>query len=177
MKRFLLAAVNVLSTTACLAPLTPDTRRPDVYLFGDSNARYAQPLAQPMWTARGLDVSFNAVAGYELDDWYSEMGEVPAGAPVVVALGSNDLLEGDTAGDVARAAELLGDRCVVWVLPNPVTFDRLGLSVEAGVFTAEVTASATHVVVWSTTDLQPDQIHYTSYKRYAETLTDAMGAC
>lgn len=157
---------------AVLAPCTATPQAPDVVTFGDSNV--AMVAAQ-------LDGTVRAHYGYELDDWFTEMARVPAGSTVVVALGSNDVLEGDTAGDVAEAARLLAGSCVVWVTPAQSSFDALGepWSSSARALIAEI-GGQPHVVVWDTVLFQPgDPVHLTAsgYRAYGPVLRSARELC
>lgn len=171
MTRLLLAVVPAL---AALAPCTAAPQPPDVVTFGDSNVAMV---------AGQLDGTVHARPGYELDDWFAEMARVPAGSTVVVALGSNDVLEVDTAGDVAEAARLLLRRCVVWVTPAQASFDALGepWSSSARGLIAEIAAQG-HVVVWDpdVSLLQPaDPVHLTAagYAAYGPVLASAAKEC
>lgn len=164
MIRLLAALAAVLGT--CTPP------PPEPITFGDSNV--AMVAAQ-------LDGTVHATPGYELDDWFTEMARVPAGSTVVVALGSNDVLEGDTAGDVAHAAALLADSCVVWVTPAQSSFDALGepYASSARGLIAEIRGQP-HVVEWDTSDYQPaDPVHLTAdgYRAYGPVLRGAAKEC
>jgi len=140
--------------------------------FGDSNMAMV---------ASHLDGTVHATPGYSLDDWATEMADVPDGATVVVALGSNDVLKGDTDGDVAEVARLLAGHCVVWVTPAQSSFDAMGepYSSSARGLIAELAAQE-HVVVWDTALYQPaDPPHLTGagYDVYARVLAAAPEEC
>jgi hypothetical protein len=162
-----LAAVPSLAG-ACQAQAAP----PAVVWFGDSNVAMV---------AGKLDGTVHATPGYSLDDWFAEMATVPPGAVIVVALGSNDVLEGDVDGDVVEAARLLSRRCVVWVTPAQSSFDALGepYASSARGLIAELGQQA-HVVVWDTALFQPaDPVHLTEdgYEAYTSVLASAPEAC
>jgi hypothetical protein len=174
--RIVVLALAVLVVAGCepVAPTTAQAGPPSVVYFGDSNVAMV---------AGQLTGTVHATAGYSLDDWFADMATVPAGSVVVVALGSNDVLEDDVAGDVAEAARLLERRCVVWVTPAQTSFDAMGepFTTRAAGLIAEV-AAHTHVVVWAppTDLLQPtDPVHLTAagYEQYAAVLAAAPGEC
>lgn len=164
MIRLLAALAAVLGT--CTPP------PPEPITFGDSNVAMV---------AGSLDGTVHATPGYELDDWFPEMAAVPAGSTVVVALGSNDVLEGDTAGDVEHAASLLAGSCVVWVTPAQSSFDALGepFASSARGLVAEMRGQA-RVVEWDTVLFQPDDpVHLTAagYRAYGPVLRSAAKEC
>jgi hypothetical protein len=166
----LIAAAAALVAGTC----APDPPPPLVY-FGDSNVAMA---------AGRLDGTVHATAGYSIDDWAPEMADVPDGAVVVVALGSNDILEHqDAALNEVVARGLLGDvSCVVWVTVNQPSFDQLGLGAEARSFNDWLrTGPGLVPSEWSTTKTQPmpNAVHYTpsGYDDYAAKLAAAPELC
>lgn len=169
MRHLLLPLGALFALAGCLPPLTATAQPLGRVTFGDSNvAKLAGRLPGTVF----------ATPGFSLDDWFAEMGHVAPGVTVIVALGSNDILEDDTAGDVAEAARLLERRCVVWVTPAQSSFDALGepYATRAAELIAEISAQA-HVVVWDTTLFQPgDPVHLTAegYDDYTEALTGAV---
>lgn len=166
--RLLLLVVAVALSAAC------EPAAPTVY-FGDSNMAMV---------ASRLDGTVHATPGYSIDDWAAEMADVDDGATVVVALGSNDVLEGDELAvvDMRNAVALLpGDGCVVWVTVNVPSFDALGLGGEARAFNEWVRSEpGVTVVEWSTSQVQPaDPVHLTAagYDEYATVLAAAPDQC
>lgn len=165
----------------CEAPEAP--RRPQVVLFGDSNAKMAENAARPLWG--DVELTYNAVAGAEIDDWAEEMAQVPDGATVIVALGTNDIADDEApALDVAPALELLKGRCVVWVTVNEAGFDELGLGDEARALNDRVRSEdGIEVQDWSAhaaaAVLGPDHIHHTTAgnEAYARELVEAKELC
>lgn len=167
----------------CLAPWGPGD--PDVVLFGDSNSRFAQEAARPLW--EDVSVSFNAEPGAQLDYWFEEMAEAPGGSTVVVALGANDILKNRTAdavADVQHAAELLAGHCVVWVTPAQLSFDLLGWPYDerAHAVIGEIRGQA-HYKDWSVVVLpewlDAGHVHMTEtgYLAYAAELVHAKELC
>lgn len=170
--KFLL--VLAVAGGACVPPPPPAT-----VVFGDSNVAFARVEALSLM---GDGVVYNATYGFSIDDWATEMAAVEGGT-VVVALGANDVLEGDEAVevDLHNALIYLEDAdCVVWLTLNEASFT--GAEHDAAVaFNEQLRAKpGLEVFEWSTTEMQPaDPVHYTTegYDDYAHALADAEGLC
>lgn len=191
----LLVALTTAGCWAQPATLAPP-EAPDVVLFGDSLSAWSREATLPLYDAAGLDVSYNAVGGTQLDHWAAAMANVPAGAVVVVALGTNDITNNTHqvfGADMAAAAAELDDAvCQVWLTVNETgaALRDIPYSSRTAWFNdelARMTAEHPNMVLWDWNGasaghpgyLVADHVHHTDAGNlaYAATLADAAGAC
>lgn len=71
-------------------PATAPTQ-PRRIIVGDSLTAEAEALAKDAWKPTGAAVSYQAFGATRWDHWYERFQNVPTGATVLVALGTNDL--------------------------------------------------------------------------------------
>lgn len=130
---FALAGAVLLIAPSCpqgedLRPWVPvpsETTTQRVVVIGDSLTKDAEPYALALWANEpNVAVSYNGVGATWVQDWLKAMGKVTPEDTVVVALGTNNLLNvawntGETQDYVIQALTELSDaRRVIWVNVN-----------------------------------------------------------
>jgi hypothetical protein len=159
----------------------------EAYVFGDSLTA---------WAAVGMDwggpvVSVNARANTQINCWTPLMATVPAGATIVIALGTRDVIDdlmAVTRADVdAALAATAHAGCVVWVTPSQHSADLRGwpYDVRTTDLRAHLAASGVNIVDWSATAdghdeyLTPDEIHHTDAgnRAYQDAERSAVNTC
>jgi hypothetical protein len=128
-----LAAGLVLLAPSCpqgasLRPFSPSpspSTEVRVVLFGDSLTAMSESTATGLWAAEPTtSVSYNGVGGTFVQDWAKAYPKVTSADTVIVALGTNNLLNvawntGQTQAHVRAAlAELSEAKRVIWVNLN-----------------------------------------------------------
>lgn len=106
-------------------PAVTETTTQRVVVIGDSLTKDSQPDALALWANEpNVSVSYNGVGATWVQDWLKAMGKVTPDDVVVVALGTNNLLNeawntGVTQQHVIEALTELSDaRRVIWVNVN-----------------------------------------------------------
>jgi len=121
--RLITSAMIVLALVAVMAATVRLTRpRESVAVLGDSLTALAKSQITSAGHDSGYAMAVDGIAGITLEE---RMGSVDAlshhtSGPVVIELGTNDVLQGATAEDLAARADqamaaLAADRCVVFV--------------------------------------------------------------